>query len=72
LKKFSDILRNENNPPVARVQAGLQLKNAFYSKDEETRQKYVGRWLTFPEQVRHVIKENVRFTDNTFEALNSF
>ncbi|XP_064646328.1 importin subunit beta-1-like isoform X2 [Lineus longissimus] len=59
LKELSDILRNESNPAVARVQAGLQLKNAFYSKDEETRQKYVGRWLTFPEQIRLEIKENV-------------
>jgi importin subunit beta-1 len=59
LKSLSDILRNGANSAVVRMQAGLQLKNALYSKDQTVRQEHQQRWLTFPEDVRSYIKQNV-------------
>lgn len=59
LKSLSDILRNGANSAVVRMQAGLQLKNALYSKDQTVRQEHQQRWLTFPEEIRNYIKQNV-------------
>ncbi|XP_076088183.1 importin subunit beta-1-like isoform X2 [Mytilus galloprovincialis] len=59
LKSLSDILRNGANSAVVRMQAGLQLKNALYSKDQTIRQEHQQRWLTFPEEIRNYIKQNV-------------
>ena len=41
------------------MQAGLQLKNAFYSKDPAMRQEYQRRWLSFPQDIKDYIKKNV-------------
>ncbi|VDI39445.1 importin subunit beta-1 [Mytilus galloprovincialis] len=59
LKSLSDILRNGANSAVVRMQAGLQLKNALYSKDQTIRQEHQQRWLTFAEEIRNYIKQNV-------------
>ncbi|XP_052080886.1 importin subunit beta-1-like isoform X3 [Mytilus californianus] len=59
LKSLSDILRNGANSAVVRMQAGLQLKNALYSKDQTIRQEHQQRWLQFPEEIRNYIKQNV-------------
>ncbi|GBM31567.1 Importin subunit beta-1, partial [Araneus ventricosus] len=59
LKSLSNILQNANNTPVARMAAGLQLKNALTSKDPELRLKYQERWLQFPADIRNYVKQNV-------------
>jgi len=59
LKSLSEILKNGSNSPVARMQAGLQLKNALYSKDANVKLEYQQRWLQFPEEIRNFIKANV-------------
>ena len=59
LKSLSDILKHGGNSPVSRMQAGLQLKNAIYSKDLQVRALHQQRWLQFPEAVRMHVKQNV-------------
>ena len=59
LKSLSEILKNGTNSPVARMQAGLQLKNALYSKDTTLKVEYQQRWLQFTEDVRNLVKVNV-------------
>lgn len=44
---------------MARMQAGIQLKNHLYSKDYEIRSQYQQRWLTFPDDMKNFIKTNV-------------
>lgn len=59
LKSLSNVLQNASNTPVARMAAGLQLKNALTSKDPEIRLKYQERWLQFPADIRNYVKQNV-------------
>ncbi|XP_033729110.1 importin subunit beta-1-like isoform X1 [Pecten maximus] len=59
LQSLSDVLKNGGNSAVVRMQAGLQLKNALYSKDQNIRVEYQQRWLQFPEERRSLIKQNV-------------
>lgn len=59
LKKLSDVLQHGGNSPVARMAAGLQLKNALTSKDGSVRNHYQERWLSFSADVRNYIKNNV-------------
>lgn len=59
LKSLSDVLQHAGNSPVARMAAGLQLKNSLTSKDAELRNQNQQRWLSFPEDVRLYIKQNV-------------
>ena len=59
LKQLSEALKHGGNSPVARMQAGIQLKNALYSKDANLRVQYQHRWLSFPEDARGYIKKNV-------------
>ncbi|XP_035206788.1 importin subunit beta-1-like isoform X2 [Stegodyphus dumicola] len=59
LKSLSDVLQHASNTPVARMAAGLQLKNTLTSKDPELRVKYQERWLQFPADIRNYIKANV-------------
>ena len=61
LKQLSDILQHGGNSPVARMQAGLQLKNTLYSKDAAIKAQYQQRWLSFPEEVRNHVKQKVSF-----------
>ncbi|XP_017464979.1 PREDICTED: importin subunit beta-like [Rhagoletis zephyria] len=59
LKALSDILVSVNNSPVARMAAGLQLKNHLTSKDETVNQQYQQRWHQFSEDTREYIKRNI-------------
>uniref|UniRef100_A0A336LK41 CSON007162 protein n=1 Tax=Culicoides sonorensis TaxID=179676 RepID=A0A336LK41_CULSO len=59
LKALSDVLETSANSSVARMAAGLQLKNQLTSKDTLTKQQYQQRWLSFPEDIREYIKKNV-------------
>ena len=59
LKSLSDILKHGGNSAVSRMQAGLQLKNAIYSKDQNVRAMHQQRWLQFPEDTRNYVKQNV-------------
>ncbi|XP_013779228.1 importin subunit beta-1-like isoform X1 [Limulus polyphemus] len=59
LKSLSDVLQHAGNSPVARMAAGLQLKNALTSKDSDIRVQYQQRWLQFPEDIKGYIKKNV-------------
>ncbi|XP_074032733.1 importin subunit beta Fs(2)Ket isoform X2 [Leptinotarsa decemlineata] len=59
IKTLSDILRHGGNSPVARMAAGLQLKNQLTSKDPSVKTTYQHRWLAFPEEIRNYIKKNV-------------
>jgi len=59
IQRLSDVLSHGGNSPVARMAAGLQLKNTLSSKDLTIRQQYQQRWLQFPEEVRSYVKRNV-------------
>lgn len=59
VKTLSDILRHGGNSPVARMAAGLQLKNQLTSKDATVKLNYQQRWLNFPEDIRDYVKKNV-------------
>lgn len=63
IKTLSDILRHGGNSPVARMAAGLQLKNQLTSKDQTIKAQYQARWLSFPEEIRNYIKQNVSYFD---------
>ncbi|KAF6778103.1 hypothetical protein AHF37_01837 [Paragonimus kellicotti] len=58
LKQLSDVLINPECSPVVRMQAGLQLKNALYSKDPEVKTMYQQRWLQLAPEARLYIKKN--------------
>ncbi|VDN09518.1 unnamed protein product [Dibothriocephalus latus] len=57
LRQLSDILANSQCEPAVRMQAGLQLKNAIYSKDPALRVAYQQRWLEFPPECTNYIKQ---------------
>ncbi|XP_050527566.1 importin subunit beta-like [Daktulosphaira vitifoliae] len=59
LKTLSNVLLFSVNNPVARIAAGLQIKNHITSKDEAVKEQMKQRWLSFPEQDRVFIKENI-------------
>ncbi|KAH8334301.1 importin subunit beta [Drosophila kikkawai] len=59
LKALSEILVNTTNSAVARMAAGLQLKNHLTSKDEKISQQYEERWHQFPTEIRELIKNNI-------------
>lgn len=60
LKALSDIIVQQQYSDVARMAAGLQLKNHLTSKDANTKREYTERWLQFPPDIREYIKNNVR------------
>lgn len=59
IKMLSDVLAQGGNSQVARMAAGLQLKNHLTSKDPILKQQYQQRWLLQPEDIRLYIKKNV-------------
>jgi importin subunit beta-1 len=59
VKSLSDVLHHGGNSPVARMAAGLQLKNTLTAKDAALKVQYQQRWLAFPEETRNYIKKNV-------------
>jgi len=58
LKTLSEVLKVGSNSVVARMQAGLQLKNQLTSKDPNIKLQFQQRWLQIPEDVRTVVKVN--------------
>ncbi|CAL8101311.1 unnamed protein product [Calicophoron daubneyi] len=71
LRQLSDVLRNPECSPVVRMQAGLQLKNALYSKEPEIKVAYQQRWLQFPPESRLYIKKNCLAALGTETTLHS-
>ncbi|XP_037976961.1 importin subunit beta-1 isoform X1 [Plutella xylostella] len=59
IKMLSDVLVQGGNSQVARMAAGLQLKNHLTSKDITLKQQYQQRWLALPEDIRLYIKKNI-------------
>jgi len=59
LKTLSNVLLYSVNNPVARIAAGLQIKNHITSKDEAVKVQMKQRWLSFAEQDRLFIKQNI-------------
>lgn len=59
LKALSDILVTVSNSPVARMAAGLQLKNHLTSKDETINLQYQQRWHQFPDDTKEYVKKNI-------------
>ena len=59
LKTLSEVLKVGSNSVVARMQAGLQLKNQLTSKDPNVKLQFQQRWLQIPEDVKAVVKMNV-------------
>ncbi|XP_039764769.1 importin subunit beta-1 isoform X1 [Pararge aegeria] len=59
IKMLSDVLVQGGNSQVARMAAGLQLKNHLTSKDPTLKQQYQQRWLDLSEDTRLYIKKNI-------------
>ena len=68
VKALSDILYHGANSPVARMAAGLQLKNTLTSKDTTVRAMHQQRWLDFAPDVKEHVKRNVRTRGGTGTA----
>uniref|UniRef100_A0A2M4A3T7 Putative karyopherin importin beta 1 n=1 Tax=Anopheles triannulatus TaxID=58253 RepID=A0A2M4A3T7_9DIPT len=68
LRALSDVLVYPGNSSVARMAAGLQLKNHLTSKDETIKQQYQERWRSFPEEVKEYIRKNILGTLGTEES----
>lgn len=62
MKQLSEILKGESATHV-RQAAGLQLKNAFDSKDTAVKQQFHLQWLALPVELRQQIKDNVMTND---------
>ncbi|XP_068980751.1 importin subunit beta-1 isoform X3 [Bombus flavifrons] len=59
LQRLSGVLVNATASPVARMAAGLQLKNQLTSKDPDLKCQYQQRWLAIPVETREYIKKNI-------------
>lgn len=60
MQRLSGVLVTTAASPVARMAAGLQLKNQLTSKDPQLKYQYQQRWLGIPIEIREYIKKNVR------------
>ncbi|XP_072181023.1 importin subunit beta-1-like [Diadema setosum] len=67
LNQLAVILADANNGQVARIAAGLQLKNALTSKDPTVKLAYQQRWLSLSMDVRNNVKHQVLLTLGTEE-----
>lgn len=56
------MLANPGNTQVARVAAGLQVKNSLTSKDPDVKTQYQQRWLAIDSSARREIKNYVCFS----------
>lgn len=65
LVELSKVLANPGNTQVARVAAGLQIKNSLTSKDPELKAQYQQRWLAIDGNARKEIKKFVLQTLGT-------
>ncbi|CAK9812724.1 Importin subunit beta-1 [Anthophora plagiata] len=59
LQRLSGVLVTAAASPVARMAAGLQLKNQLTSKDTQLKYQYQQRWLAIPVETREYIKKNI-------------
>lgn len=59
LKALSDVLFDQQNQPVVRAAAGLQLKNQLTARDDTLRNQHQERWRNLPNETRQYIKERV-------------
>jgi len=59
VKLLSEVLHHGGNSAVARMAAGIQLKNTLASNDAKVKVQYQQRWLAFPPEARDYIKANV-------------
>ncbi|XP_045131231.1 importin subunit beta-1-like isoform X2 [Portunus trituberculatus] len=59
VKVLSDVLHHGRNSTVARMAAGIQLKNTLASNDPKVKVQYQQRWLALPPDVRDYVKTNV-------------
>uniref|UniRef100_A0A4W5KFI8 Karyopherin (importin) beta 1 n=1 Tax=Hucho hucho TaxID=62062 RepID=A0A4W5KFI8_9TELE len=65
LVELSKVLANPGNTQVARVAAGLQVKNSLTSKDPDVKTRYQRRWLAIDANARREIKNFVLQTLGT-------
>uniref|UniRef100_A0A8C7VH08 Importin N-terminal domain-containing protein n=1 Tax=Oncorhynchus mykiss TaxID=8022 RepID=A0A8C7VH08_ONCMY len=65
LVELSKVLANPGNTQVARVAAGLQVKNSLTSKDPDVKTRYQQRWLAIDANARREIKNFVLQTLGT-------
>lgn len=63
LVELSKVLANPGNTQVARVAAGLQVKNSLTSKDPDIKTQYQQRWLAIDANARREIKNYVSAPD---------
>lgn len=61
MQRLSAVLATVAASTVARMAAGLQLKNQLTSKDLTVKSQYQQRWLAFPSETREYVKKNVSF-----------
>ncbi|KAJ8681845.1 hypothetical protein QAD02_017637 [Eretmocerus hayati] len=59
IRMLSGILVTGAASTVARMAAGLQLKNQLTSKDSAVKVQYQQRWLAFPVETRDYVKKNI-------------
>ncbi|XP_076765223.1 importin subunit beta Fs(2)Ket isoform X2 [Xylocopa sonorina] len=59
MQRLSAVLVTGTASPVARMAAGLQLKNQLTSKDTQLKYQYQQRWLSIPAETREFIKKNI-------------
>ncbi|XP_066582548.1 importin subunit beta-1 isoform X2 [Prorops nasuta] len=59
IQRLSGVLVTAAASPVARMAAGLQLKNHLTSKDLTLKYQYQQRWLAIPQESRECIKKNI-------------
>lgn len=59
IQRLSGVLVTAAASPVARMAAGLQLKNQLTSKDGQLKYQYQQRWLQIPVETREFIKKNI-------------
>ncbi|NXD72677.1 IMB1 protein, partial [Eolophus roseicapillus] len=65
LVELSRVLANPGNSQVARVAAGLQIKNSLTSKDPDIKAQYQQRWLAIDANARREVKNYVLQTLGT-------
>ncbi|NWI70358.1 IMB1 protein, partial [Todus mexicanus] len=65
LVELSKVLANPGNSQVARVAAGLQIKNSLTSKDPDIKAQYQQRWLAIDANARREVKNYVLQTLGT-------
>ncbi|XP_053983431.1 importin subunit beta-1 isoform X2 [Hylaeus anthracinus] len=59
MQRLSEVLVTATASPLARMAAGLQLKNQLTSKDAQLKYQYQQRWLAIPAEIREFVKKNI-------------